>query len=228
MTVNFEALRAANIARQQEWPGNDKADAAFRALEVADEVGEVMGAVKKWLRAQRDIAGTTLTLDDVADEIGDALISLDLFVNELGLGRITPLHLSLSRQFPTPAKLALEAFADAGELVDAYLALDAAPSDRTKQHHHDRIRDAVTGLAYCIGRLAKLFGIDPNAAVVAKFNKTSEKYEMATRMDVQACNFRTKHVYDACTTCGVDDVKDCMTETPAALKGETNGETCDP
>lgn len=85
MTDTLKILREANRTRQKEWPGSEQADLAFRALEFADEAGEVSGAVKKLLRAQRGIGGTEKTLDDVADEMGDALISLDLLADHLGI-----------------------------------------------------------------------------------------------------------------------------------------------
>jgi NTP pyrophosphatase (non-canonical NTP hydrolase) len=83
--ISFSALRAANDARQQEWPGNDQADIPFRAIEVAGEFGEVCEAVKKLLRAQRGIKGSTATLEDVGDEMADAIISLDLLASRLGI-----------------------------------------------------------------------------------------------------------------------------------------------
>ncbi|MEP3430305.1 MAG: MazG-like family protein [Roseibium sp.] len=106
--MKFSDLRHANITRQKEWPGNDQADIAFRGLEVAGEFGEVAEALKKYLRAQRGIKGSTATLDDVASEMADSIIALDL--------------------------------------------------------------------------LADLIGVDLGAAVASKFNKTSEKYGLATRM----------------------------------------------
>ncbi len=83
--VTFNVLREANRNRQQEWPGNDKADVAFRALEVAGEAGELSEAVKKLLRAERGIKGSTATVDDVASEMGDLLVSLDLLADALGI-----------------------------------------------------------------------------------------------------------------------------------------------
>jgi NTP pyrophosphatase (non-canonical NTP hydrolase) len=83
--LTFDTLRQANRTRQQEWPGNEEADLPFRALEFADEAGEVAGAVKKLLRARRGIHGSEKTLEDVADEIGDAMVSLDLLADELGI-----------------------------------------------------------------------------------------------------------------------------------------------
>lgn len=83
--MKFEDLRSANVERQREWPGDDKADVAFRAIEVAGEFGEVAEAIKKYLRAQRGISGSTATLDDVADEMADSIIALDLLANQLGV-----------------------------------------------------------------------------------------------------------------------------------------------
>ena len=70
-TLTFGALRQANNTRQMEWPGNGKADVAFRAIEVAGEFGEVAEAVKKYLRHERGIKGSVCAPEDVADEMAD-------------------------------------------------------------------------------------------------------------------------------------------------------------
>jgi len=83
--VTFNVLRNANMSRQQEWPGNDKADVPFRAIEFAGEAGELSEAIKKWLRAERMIKGSTATLADVASEMGDVVVALDLLAREMGI-----------------------------------------------------------------------------------------------------------------------------------------------
>ncbi|WP_147112174.1 MazG-like family protein [Tateyamaria sp. syn59] len=83
--MRFVDLRRANRARQNEWPGNEKTDLAFRALEVAGEAGELSEAIKKFLRAERGIHGNTATKEDIADEIGDLIVALDLLADELGI-----------------------------------------------------------------------------------------------------------------------------------------------
>lgn len=83
--MDLDNLRSANRQRQEEWPGNDQADIPFRALEVAGEAGEVSEAVKKYLRLMRGIKGSTATREDVANEMGDLLISLDLLADEMGI-----------------------------------------------------------------------------------------------------------------------------------------------
>lgn len=83
--MDFEILRNANKTRQDEWPGSEKADLCFRTIEVAGEFGEVAEAVKKYLRAMYGIKGSTATLEDIADEMADAIIALDLLANELNI-----------------------------------------------------------------------------------------------------------------------------------------------
>lgn len=83
--LSFGDLRDANSARQYEWPGNEQADLAFRVIEVAGEAGEVLEAVKKLLRAERGIRGSIATVEDVASEMADNIIALDLLANELGV-----------------------------------------------------------------------------------------------------------------------------------------------
>lgn len=84
-TDNFETLRQANIARQLNWPGSERADLAFRTIEVAGEFGEVSETVKKLLRAERGIKGSQATVAEVAEEMADAVIALDLLAAHLGI-----------------------------------------------------------------------------------------------------------------------------------------------
>ncbi|WP_428526784.1 MazG-like family protein [Roseibium sp.] len=83
--MKFSDLREANTTRQKEWPGNDQADIAFRGLEVAGEFGEVAEALKKYLRGTRGIKGSTADLQDVANEMADAVIALDLLADQMGI-----------------------------------------------------------------------------------------------------------------------------------------------
>lgn len=85
----LKKLREANIARQKEWPGNDQADLAFRALEVAGEAGEMLEKVKKYLRGVRGIKGSTASAVEVAEEMGDLIIAIDLLANEMGINLST-------------------------------------------------------------------------------------------------------------------------------------------
>ena len=83
--MEFEKLRKQNIKRQLEWPGSEKATLEFRTIEVAGEAGEVCEAVKKYLRSTHGIKGTTMDVNDIADEIGDTIIALDLLASHLNI-----------------------------------------------------------------------------------------------------------------------------------------------
>lgn len=91
--MKLETLRAANNARQELWPGVEKADLPFRGLELAGEVGELCNLVKKLHRLESGIAGNAATGEAAADalrvaifeELGDVQVSLDLLARELGV-----------------------------------------------------------------------------------------------------------------------------------------------
>lgn len=83
--LTFDTLRQANVTRQQEWPGYEQTDTTFKALEVCGEAGELAEAIKKLVRAQRGIAGTTVGLEAVAEELADVVISADILAEHLGI-----------------------------------------------------------------------------------------------------------------------------------------------
>ena len=181
MKIDFSNLRAANITRQAEWPGKEKADLGFRALEVADEAGELMGALKKLTRAQRGIAGDTLSIQDVADEMGDTAISLDLLAIELGLNLGERV---LYPSDPLPViELALMLDAVVGE-VSAHVAdrLQELRGEESADGTEQKICNRVSWAVFWLMCLAAALGVDLEAAITRKFNKTSERYGMATRL----------------------------------------------
>ncbi len=181
MTVDFATLRAANLARQAEWTGNEQADIAFRALEVADECGEVAGAVKKLLRAQRGICGSTMTLEDVADEIGDTIISLDLLACELRIELVDPATTQPPKPDGKPLELALAVDWAVGQVSMAILTdVDKAVTASLMAELAARMRNVLQFL----NELAAALGVDVGHAVATKFNKTSVKYGLTTMMEV--------------------------------------------
>lgn len=84
-SLSFALFREANNKRQLEWPGYEHTDTTFKALEVCGEAGELAEAIKKLTRAERGIAGTTASLESVADELADVIISADLLAAHLGI-----------------------------------------------------------------------------------------------------------------------------------------------
>lgn len=77
----LDELREANIERATLWTIDPNNDNLFRGLELAEETGEVVGAMKKIHRAEKEIAGNTQSkefyLENLKEEIGDVMICLD-------------------------------------------------------------------------------------------------------------------------------------------------------
>lgn len=87
------ALNYANRVRQAKWPGENSVDTLFRAVEYGGESGEVLDAVKKLVRFKKGIAGNTGQTEEdlitsVMEEMGDALISLDMLATDLGINLV--------------------------------------------------------------------------------------------------------------------------------------------
>lgn len=83
--MDFEQLREANIERNKLWDKGKKLDAQFFALGAAGEIGEVCNKVKKLVRQELGVPGSTTTVEATGTEIGDAVVYLDLLAKELGL-----------------------------------------------------------------------------------------------------------------------------------------------
>lgn len=81
----FNALRAANVARDKLWDPEGKLTALFRSTEFGEEAGEVQGVIKKLEREAMGLKGSRKTIDDLKHEVGDALITLDLICMVYGI-----------------------------------------------------------------------------------------------------------------------------------------------
>ncbi|MFT4129930.1 MazG-like family protein [Labrys sp. (in: a-proteobacteria)] len=84
--LTLGALRAANIARNVEWDiGGEKLSATFRTTELAGEVGEICNVVKKLERERIGVRGSRDTIEHLAEEIADGIITLDLVAMHYGI-----------------------------------------------------------------------------------------------------------------------------------------------
>lgn len=70
-------------------PAGEHVDLAFRGLEMAGEAGELANKLKKLVRLQRRITGTNedraTLMQEIADEMGDVMICVDLIGMEVGI-----------------------------------------------------------------------------------------------------------------------------------------------
>lgn len=65
------------IAKMKIERGHNTEDKAYEAMLLAEEVGELISAIRKTMKGGGvDVAKTPLTIDDVKDEIADVLIFL--------------------------------------------------------------------------------------------------------------------------------------------------------
>ena len=101
----LKRLREANLAREAERNPKAVASLLYRAVELGGEAGECLNVVKKLERQRLGIAGSTATLDQLADELADVLICVDLVAMAAGVD----LEAALVRKFNSAsAKLGVE------------------------------------------------------------------------------------------------------------------------
>jgi NTP pyrophosphatase (non-canonical NTP hydrolase) len=80
------SLRAANIARQPEYgPSAGKESLSYWGNAIAGELGEACNVIKKLERERAGQAGSRATVEDLANELADVLIYLDLLAIATGI-----------------------------------------------------------------------------------------------------------------------------------------------
>jgi NTP pyrophosphatase (non-canonical NTP hydrolase) len=83
--LTFAELRQANISRQAEWDSENRITLIFRAAELAEEVGETIGIIKKLTREQMGLRGSRTSVERLSEEIADVAIVLDLLAMQAGI-----------------------------------------------------------------------------------------------------------------------------------------------
>jgi NTP pyrophosphatase (non-canonical NTP hydrolase) len=76
--LSFKTLRAANHARQLEWDEGNTLSLAYLGNAAAGELGEMCNIIKKLEREALGLKGSRATEQELADEIADVIIYLDL------------------------------------------------------------------------------------------------------------------------------------------------------
>lgn len=72
-------LRRANVNRQVEWENaQDKTSLSYLGNAIAGEVGEACNIIKKLEREALGLRGSRATSQDLADELADVIIYIDL------------------------------------------------------------------------------------------------------------------------------------------------------
>lgn len=83
--LNFNSLRRANEARQNEWDPTHSISIEFRGNELAGEVGEACNHIKKIARERLGLRGSRTTPEALAEELADVIICVDLIAMQTNI-----------------------------------------------------------------------------------------------------------------------------------------------
>lgn len=181
----YSDLRAANKTRAIEWSnGGDGGE--FYAVELFGEAGEALNVVKKLERERLGMVGSRSTMQDMADEIADVIICIDLLAIAYSLPVLD------HRIGPAPRNPLVEAIAlgrCVGSVMSAVELLESENYlfgvygyDNDAHGYVKRLTEALGNTLFFAELLALSYGIKTSTAVIEKFNKTSEKYGLHTTM----------------------------------------------
>ncbi len=167
--IYFDDLRSANLNRQQEWdPGDFANNADWRLNELAGEAGELCNILKKLHRERCGVPGSRATAEELADEMADVIICIDLVALTVGHPGTQP----RSNVFQGTNQGTLPQF---GRLIMSSLGSAASP---------DVPLYPLEFLHGLMVTLAKRENVNLDRAVAKKFNQTSVKMSLKTRLTV--------------------------------------------
>ncbi len=81
----FDILREANFRRQAEWDKDAKISLTYRATELGGECGEALNIIKKLERERLGIRGSRASRTELAEELADVIICVDLICMAEGI-----------------------------------------------------------------------------------------------------------------------------------------------
>lgn len=184
--LTYAALREVNVARcTGSWKMPlDSWSYTEWVVALGGEIGESLNLLKKLNRSRGGWVGNTE--EDVAlqrklaDELADVVIYLDLVTAsqdvDFGAGDFAALRLAASRLEQADqdeAPFHANGFGGSMLYFGGQLAVAGDPVG---------VRAAATGLMFAIDGVARHMEIDLGAAVVAKFNATSERFGFPERL----------------------------------------------
>ena len=178
MKQGFPELRDANVQRAIEW-SNGGDGGSFYAVELFGEAGEALNVVKKLERERLGMVGSRATVDDLAAELADVIICIDLLAIAYGLTPVQSIKVGDVR-FPLTESIALGRCI--GDVMSAVESLEIEETFYEEYRSQDVLWMALVNAQMFATLLARAYDIDLSAAVTAKFNSTSAKYGLTTKM----------------------------------------------
>lgn len=176
----YHTLREANIVRQREWDTGGNIDLSYAGNELCGEAGELIEAVTDILDCD------STDFDNLHDELADVIICCDLIAMRLDL----PLLTLFDANLPPPASP--EAIKD---MLLALFKEVGMVSNTIKKRERERFgmvgaRGSIEDLGRNLQevvlntyRVGFMMQIDVSNCVAAKFNKTSIKNNLTTRLE---------------------------------------------
>lgn len=181
--ANYSTLRAANLARQIEWfKGATTPDVppSFRSNELAGEAGEVLEHILTYM--EQGMTWGRLA-PHVAEELGDVVISADLVAMDLGLSLQTRDPSTLDGSWRASSEVCMRMVLASLQVCNLVKKIDrerlGIPGSRANPQHVGLLLQGVVDWAYM---LADHVGRPLWPEVVAKFNSTSAKVGLTTRL----------------------------------------------
>ena len=188
--MEYSNMRQANVERGIEWSNGAKDGPLFYAIELFGEAGELLNVVKKLERERLGMVGSRATMQDLTDELADAVICLDLLAIAYDLPNIKRYETADDWTSYQADALAVSFGRAIGQVLGyvEYVEQEkvywgaSLPVDFNKHLSMEHLGKSLTTALMFAEAIGVKFGIDLRAAVVSKFNKTSVKYGLATRM----------------------------------------------
>lgn len=172
----MQRLRRASVARQLEWDPDRKITLAYRGCELGGEAGEACNVLKKLERERLGLVGSHSSVLQAADELADVVICADLIAASVGLNivKVDMMSDSSSDLVTLGNRLMWRA---------GMVCLSVDRVDGRYGLAGSGMTEAIAGLLDAVTRCCHKIGIDIDAVVPAKFNATSVKYGLRTRME---------------------------------------------
>ena len=167
--MNMIELHKANYARCKEWDPDTVLDLPFWGVELAGEVGEACNVIKKLERERLGLRGSRATIQQLSEELADCIICTDLVA--IGYGTIANPQLLKLPENKTLLTLGNEMAAASG-MVNHIISTGECIT----------LTSILCILVNRIEWIAQSQKIDLDAAVKAKFNASSDKLNLRTRM----------------------------------------------
>lgn len=182
--AKYKTLRAANLARQIEWDTGGNIDLSYSGNELAGEAGEL-------IQAAVDLMNGSENRIALKEEIGDVIICCDLIAMRVQqpLDTSDPVDRGCRVDLDSPDGLSFIK----DQLIDLALEVGNVSNTVKKQERarfgmvgaKGSLEDMMRNLTEIVGvvyRIGESFGVDAGECVADKFNLTSSKYGLETKL----------------------------------------------